>query len=95
MLDDCIQATLEPNCPNCGANSWDWTNWVDEETQLHIFRCNKCDHLFIEKTYFVDVTFRNDIGKILMGIDVEASLERIKKIYEPLDEGLKKLERGE
>ena len=82
-------------CLNCGSTSFEYTNYYDEKTQKIMHRCLKCNRLFITKDELIDVTFSNDIGNILMGIDIEASLARIKKKYLPLHKLKKKLQRGE
>lgn len=79
-------------CPNCGSTDFEYTNWNDEKTGKIMHKCNKCYHLFITKEVLIDVTGRNDIGNILMGKDVEASLERIRKKYRPIDKIKKELE---
>jgi len=80
-------------CPNCGKISWDWTNWIDDKIQSYMFRCNKCDHLFIIVESLKDVTMENPIGQILMGINEEENLIKIMKMYGNLHKRLKILER--
>jgi len=79
-------------CLNCGGTDFEYTNWFDEKTQRVMYQCNSCFHLYITKEILIDVTDKNDIGNILMGRDIEASLRRIENIYRPLDKLKKELE---
>lgn len=81
-------------CPNCSGTQFNYTNWYDEQTQKIMRLCINCNHLFIATETLIDVTNRNDIGNILMGFDMEASLKRIEEKFKPLDKVKKELERG-
>jgi len=80
-------------CTHCGCTEFEYTNWYDKKTGKIIYRCVDCNHLYITEETLVDVTLRNDIGKILQGIDMEASIARIEKEYGPLDQAKKRLEK--